>query len=56
MPTTSVAAKRVHLEVEREGLYLQLDEEAEEINQQSQYIKNHQILEQKHLIANTRRN
>ena len=51
-----IADERVRLELERECLYQQLDEK-DEINHQSQYVKNrkHQILEQKKLIENTRR-
>lgn len=49
--------ERARLEAEREGLYQQLDEKDEEINQQSQYVENlkDQILEQEELIANARR-
>ncbi|XP_063233147.1 kinesin heavy chain isoform X1 [Bacillus rossius redtenbacheri] len=49
--------ERQKLEEEREGLYQQLDEKDEEINQQSQLLEKlkEQMLEQEELIAATRR-
>lgn len=57
MAGSITADERTRLDAEREGLYQQLDEKDEEINQQSQYVEKlkDQILDQEELIANARR-